>query len=242
MKIVIYTLTRDRLEYTQRSFQSLRERAGMAFEHLVIDNGSADETPAWLAAEKAAGRISEHSVCLTENRGISIASNLALEIIFQKFRGTETIIKMDNDCLVRSPNLLTQVAACMAEARRLALGPRFLLSPAVTGINRQPFVSRKTMLAGMAIGLTAIVGGLFHCVPASLYQCFRYDEQLPMAKGQDDELCRWWKSRGGEVGYIEGLTVEHMDGTDQQAVRYPEYFERKWVEEKTAPPWARKEN
>ncbi len=47
---------------------------------------------------------------------------------------------------------------------------------------------------------------------------------------QDDVFCKWVRRHGGEVGYVEGLVVEHYRGTDQQAKDFPEYFSRKWSE------------
>ena len=59
-----------------------------------------------------------------------------------------------------------------------------------------------------------------------------YPETLPKAWGQDDHFCNWTKSKGCKVGYIEGLIVNHFETTDGQARRFPEYFERKFKEEK----------
>jgi len=51
MKIAIYTLTRDRLQYTQDCFSSLWQNAGMPFDHYIVDNGSEDGTVEWLMQE-----------------------------------------------------------------------------------------------------------------------------------------------------------------------------------------------
>lgn len=234
MKIAIYTLTRDRLEYTQRSFESLRQKAGEAvfYQHFVVDNGSQDGTAEWLLQAPVLAGVK----FLPENVGISAASNMALEMIFKADPGVDLVIKMDNDCLVQSENLLGQVVEIYQDCRDRSFGSKFVLSPKVNGIVRQPNRGRETQLAGRRIGLTAIVGGLFHIVPAFVYKQYRYPAELAYAHGQDDHFCGWVKRRGGEVGYIEGLEVEHMDGTDAQAKKYPAYFERKWREEKTVPP------
>jgi glycosyltransferase involved in cell wall biosynthesis len=236
MKVAIYTLTRDRLEYTQRSFESLRERAGYEYSHLVIDNGSTDGTVEWLKEESNASRL--QVAFANRNLGISVASNIALEVIGNRspLHRPDLIVKMDNDCMIKSPDLLRRVVECFQASEQRILGPAFLLSPAVIGINKQPQVARHTRLGEYQINLTAIVGGLFHVLPATAYLHYRYPENLPYAKGQDDALCNYWKQQGGEVGYIDALMVEHMDGTDAQAEKYPEYFQRKWLEEKQIPP------
>jgi|GEM_PF-1329032 len=230
MKIAVYTLTRDRLAYTKACFSELREKAGISFDHFVVDNGSQDGTADWLSDELRARRLKGLTLN-PANEGISAGSNTALEHIRKIGSPYDLVVKFDNDCFVKSENVLGQMAEIFE-----SIGPfasRFVLSPRVEGINRQPSRGRMTQLAGRRIGLTAIVGGLFHCVPADVYRRYRYPTELPLASGQDDHFCHWFKDNGGEVGYVEGLIVEHYRGTDQQALDYPAYFERKWQEEKT---------
>lgn len=230
-RVAIYTLCRDRLEYTKHCFARLRERAGVEFDHYVVDNGSQDGTVEWLKENK---ELFKMVVFNKENLGISKASNQALECIFsvanqEKHLNYDFVVKMDNDCEVESMNILGQILEVFD-----AMGiysSKYILSPYVEGINKQPARGRFESFSGRRIGLTAIVGGLFHVVPASVYRTYRFPENLPKAKGQDDVLCDWFKKSGGEVGYIEGLKVWHKDGTDAQSKKFPEYFERKWKEE-----------
>jgi GT2 family glycosyltransferase len=73
MKIAIYTLTRDRIEYTKKCFQSLQENAGYSYDHYIIDNGSKDGTADWLKEGNYTKVIYN-----PENVGISNGSNQAL--------------------------------------------------------------------------------------------------------------------------------------------------------------------
>lgn len=233
-RIAIYSLTRDRLLYTQACFQSLRQNAGMPFDHYVWDNGSTDGTQEWLEDQWDGKAPPQHYKNNSDNLGISVASNNCLSYIFAQRNDYDLIIKMDNDCYVRTPNILPQICDVMAEA-----GDRWILSPRVDGINRQPRRHRTVTIAGHPVGVTPIVGGLFHVVPAAAYRAYMdaggFPEDLPPAKGQDDHFCHWWiTTQGGQCGYIEDLVVEHYETTDGQANRYPEYFERKWREEKTS--------
>jgi glycosyltransferase involved in cell wall biosynthesis len=229
MRIAVYTLTRDRLEYTQRSFAALHQNAGIEFNHVVIDNGSRDGTAEWLKSY-ARGSAGIDIIPLPENVGISGGSNMALDFIRQNYPGVDVIAKYDNDAALTSPDELLTMARLVHEAPG-DLGPAWLLSPRVVGINRQPSRGREVQLGGHPIGLTAIVGGLFHVCRGSVYQQYRFNPNLPKAWGQDDTFCKWFKSKGGVVGYVEDLVVEHIDSTDGQAKRFPEYFERKYQEE-----------
>ena len=229
MRIAVYTLTRDRLEYTKQAFELLRQKAGMPFDHYVVDNGSTDGTQDWLRDHSG---ISPHCLFLQPtNLGIARGCNLALRLAGAKIY--DLIVKMDNDCQIVSDNILSQFAEIFEDTRRF--GSRYILSPAVTGIDRQPRRGRDVMLGGRRVGLTAIVGGLFHVVPADVYRAMgQYPEDLPRGGGCDKHICEWFKGQGGEVGYVEGLSVHHMDSTGGQPAAHPEYFARKraeWVED-----------
>lgn len=232
MKIAIFSLCRDRLQYTQDCFASLRENAGMPFDHYVFDNGSEDGTAEWLKENE---EMFFATLSGMGNLGISVASNNILRMIFNPVFPTgkyDVIIKADNDAFCRTPNILPQICDVMREA-----GENWILSPRVEGINKQPKRARNVEIAGHPVGVTAIVGGLFHVVPAAVYRRYMeqggYPESLPLAKGQDDHFCHWFKTtQKGNCGYIEDLVVEHYETTDGQAKRYESYFERKWREEK----------
>lgn len=238
MRIAIYSLTRDRLAYTQACLASLYQNAGMPFDHYVWDNGSTDGTVQWLDGEIARMDAAEDPCGLTvhnsaTNVGISVASNRCIYQIL-RHNNYDYIIKADNDAYVRTPNILPQICEVAQSA-----GENWILSPRVSGLNKQPTRHRTVTIAGHPVGVTPIVGGLFHVLPADVYRRYMdaggYPENLPLAKGQDDHLCHWFKTtQRGQCGYIEDLEVEHYEGTDAQARRYPEYFSRKFLEERNA--------
>lgn len=224
MRIAIYTLTRDRVEYTEHCFKTLKQKAwNVAYDHFVIDNGSRDSTPSFLKSWQLKQRI-----LLPENIGISWGSNIMLDVIFATAK-YDLIIKMDNDCEVVSENILGQLTEIFRDAKTKG---DYILSPRVIGINRQPKRVRNEILGGRDIGITSIVGGLFHVVPAEIYANYRYPITLPKAWGQDDDFCHRTNQKGCRCGYVEGLKVNHYETTDGQAKRFPEYFERKRDEEK----------
>lgn len=224
MKIAVYSITRDRLAFTKHCFQTLREKAGVPFDHYVVDNGSTDGSKEWVATAYGP----EFFMPFNENLGISKASNCALLQILKK--PYDLVCKVDNDCEAVSENILGQMAEIVSMCP--PLGPRYVLSPRVEGIVNQPKRVRDVQLGGRRVGLTSIVGGIFHCVPADIYRQYRYPETLPLGAGQDDDFCAWARAKGCEVGYVEGLVVNHYLTTDGQPKAEPSYFERKWAEAK----------
>jgi GT2 family glycosyltransferase len=239
LNIAIYTLTRERLQYTKDCFAALREKAGHPYDHYVLDNGSEDGTQQWLHEYQELRRLEGHFtqvVCKPENLGISAASNKCLEAIFERHDQSirehgRLILKVDNDCYPITMNILAEFARIYSECKE---AERWVLSPRVEGINKQPRRVRRHTLAGHEIGVTPIVGGLFHVVPAPVYRHFMadggYDESLPKGWGQDDQFCDWLARNGYAKGYVEDLVVEHYEGTDNQAKRWPDYFTRKFKE------------
>lgn len=225
MRIAVYTLTRERLYYTKIAFESLKARSGVDYDHYIFDNGSQDETPNWLTENRSEFRWVH---CSPTNVGISAASNACLDAIFAN-GPYDLVCKFDNDALVLSDDLLKRIATLYEE---WALWDSHVLSPAVAGIRRQPQRAHTKRVGGFTLGRVPIVGGLFHIVPGKIYEQYRYPA-LNLARGQDDDFCEWARQKHLQVCYVEELYVEHQETTDGQAQRYPEYFKRKWEEEKT---------
>jgi len=239
-RIAIYSLTRDRLDFTKVCFRSLQEKAGYPFDHYVIDNGSEDETMNWLFYEYTdlVHSYPDRTVTLfpqSHNLGISSGSNLALDAIAAVHERVpyDLIGKMDNDCYVITSDILHHLVGCFESNGQWAA--QMALSPHVTGIVNQPVRAREYGRNHLAIGETGMIGGLFHMLTSLVYLQFRYPTDLPYARGQDDALCAWLGLRGVSVGYVEPVIVEHYLTTQGQAEQYPDYFTRKCIEEVEVP-------
>lgn len=226
MNIAIYTLTRDRIDYSKRAFALLKERAGMAYDHYIVDNGSKDGTAQWLAENRSEFYLVNF---FSVNKGLAAGGNEALDMIAYSGKQYDLIIKMDNDCEVVTDNILVEIATLYGQVEK-----PMMLSPQVTGINRQPKRSYYLDIwPPYKIGVTGHIGGIFLCLNAPLFLSYRYPLNIPLASGDDSSISDWVYTQRLIVGYIENLVVHHMDTTDGQVEKYPEYFKRKWKEEYT---------
>lgn len=222
-EIAVYTLTYDRLEYTKRTFRGLQETVGVPFDHYVVDNGSLDGTQLWLPRQNLACVIHNH-----RNLGISRASNEALDAIRNSGIPYRYILKVDNDCEFVHSGWLQVLLDVLAEKPAI-------LSPFVEGLreNKDGCPRIKTeSIAGHQVGWTNSLGGICVIAPAEAYRSFRFAEDKPYIWGAMGELCA---KSGLPCGYVEDVSVRHMDTTTGQEAAYPDYFIRR-RRERTAYP------
>jgi len=221
--VAIFSLVYQRPEYTQRCFESMYETADYPFEHVVVC-----QTPEDAELEYKEGT---HLIKNEQNRGISIASNQAVDYIQRNIKA-DIIIKVDNDCLFLTHGWLKKMIELWGANRRIAL------SPYVQGLVDNPGGAPRLGygdLCGELIGVTQHLGGICHFVGADAYKLFRWDETQPLHGIQDLEFSNYLVKSGWQMGYMENYFVEHIDGTSGQAKRYPEYFERRKQEKTTVP-------
>lgn len=223
MKVAIFTLTRDRLLYTQHCFGMLREKAGYDFDHYIVDNGSQDGTVAWLDDNRDKFFDITYNA---KNIGLCAGDNQALQMIRESGEQYDLIAKMDNDAEVISDNIIAEMVALYSQIER-----PMLLSPRVIGINKQPKRSYTETALTHPIGVTNHIGGLFAWCNADLYLKYTYPDNLPLARGDDSAFAFWVYQQGFIVGYVEDLVVNHFETSAGQAARFPDYFDRKWKEE-----------
>ena len=218
-KVAIFSLTYDRLEFTKKCFESLYKTAGYPFDHFVVDNGSTDGTQDWLMDEYD----SKHVRTFKVNKGISIASNQAIEDI--KFQGDyDIIVKVDNDALFITPDWLKTMVKIWKSNHRL------VMSPYVQGLRDNPGGAPRIgwgWIAGEYLGMTKHIGGLVHFVDADAYKEWRWDEKDFLHGMQDLEFSQYLMLNGYQMGYLENYFVEHCEGTVGQEKKFPSYFERR---------------
>jgi len=219
-RVAIFTLTYDRREYTEVCFDTLYDTAGYAFDHFIVDNGSSDGTPEYLKNLK--NPLGEVKLILNpDNKGISIASNQALNLIGTHY---DIIVKSDNDAYYKSKGWLAKMVEIWKSNRLLAL------SCYIEGLRDNPGGAQRIgygHLRGERVGISKHLGGICHFVDAKAYSEFRWNEDSTLHGIQDLELSRYLITKGYGMGYLENWFCEHKDGTVGQEIKYKEYFERR---------------
>lgn len=222
MKLCIITFTRDRLAYTKDCCKALYEKAELEYEHYVIDNGSTDGTQQWLFDNNNLTSV----LCLAENIGISKALNKMKTLIPQ----CDYVLKFDNDCMPVTQGFLKQLIDTHKLLEKQT-EKRWVLSPKVTGLIRQPTrFFGMTLPTGERIGETDTLGGICRLVPYNIFMQFDANEKLPKVYGCDGQFNEWCQYHTIRMGYCEQIEVEHYKTTEGQRCEYPDYYQRQLKE------------
>lgn len=217
MRVGVLSLTRDRLAYSQHCFQTLRENAGCSFDWFVLDQGSQDGTPEWLAEQD-----DMDVTYLAENVGIARGLNMLLDKM--NTVDYDVIAHIDNDAEFTQPNTLRDLSELVYEGEAI-------LSPRILGLNNPPIPTRELRIGDEIILDIEQIGGICLTAPASWYDWYRYPaEELPLWGLDDSHICAAFRMNGGTCGYVKRLEAWHFEGTDGQHERFPSYFERRVLE------------
>ena len=228
--LAIYMLVVDRLEYLQRTLKGLEEQNSEDFVLFLLSQGSNKETNQWLTDYKCSRKLYEYK--WDENKGISHGSNFLINEIGNRMPhyGFDSIAKIDNDVDTVTPNWLDR---CATIARQYNI----LCSPLVLGLSMFPegVPGYATQILNTEkVRLTRHIGGIVHMAKTGLHLSHLYSPNLTMAMDQDTTLSRHAKLQYYLIGYLEDVQVKHMDSTEGQVTKYPEYFQlkAKWEREK----------
>ncbi|MFO8022453.1 MAG: glycosyltransferase, partial [Perlabentimonas sp.] len=130
-RIILYTLTRDRLDYTKQTFEGMRKTAGIEFDHFILDNGSEDGTQNWL--RKWRDNNSNTKLYLAkENMGLWAGINTVLSKT-NFFEGYDFVCKLDNDVDFNVEGAQDWLLRLYKVAMS-AVGEQWVLSPYVDGL------------------------------------------------------------------------------------------------------------
>jgi glycosyltransferase involved in cell wall biosynthesis len=228
--ISIYTLTLGRELYLTRLLESLALLGGWEgeYEHYICAQGVklSNEFKELLETKYCHVKLVEWE----ENYGIAEGMNK----ILPQLKG-DIIIKMDEDCILRSPNFFTHVT----ELHELI--PTMVFSPFPVGLINNlggPSSSQRGVIHGEKTDtyytLRAVnhIGGFCRISPAKptkewVFDYDKSDEQSGSEDGQHSQKCMAQKL---PMAYLENaLIVEHQESTLGQHARYgKDYFGKRF--------------
>jgi len=109
-RVDIVMVTMNRIEFTRKSIQYIKERTKTPYRLIVVDNNSNDGSQEMLYKMKQEGLVN-HLILLEENYGIHMAKNYGLSLV----RSEPYYIDTDNDLLAPKiePDWIAQLTVLM---------------------------------------------------------------------------------------------------------------------------------
>lgn len=214
-RIAVISMVYNRLEYVRKSFESLREKAGMDFDHYVFDDNSDDITLEYLRTEK----YNFKKLILNDQR-MGIAKNFqeALSVIPERY---DYYIKIDSDIQLLSDNFFINLL-------EIAKFPNMgCLLPRIEGVSSpwKQFHSRVQFFNGHAIRiLNAAPWGGFMLFDKKIID---FRDTCDDNFGVDSRLSQFINEKELEVVFIEDLSAYHIDNMFGQRRKYPHYFKER---------------
>jgi len=222
--VSVVTLTHNKLEHTRRCLPSLLGTAAEPWELVVVDNGSTDGTPAWLAGFKRTAEGAGVAVKLIRNdrnAGCSTARN----------RGAAAgagarLVFLDNDVALRSRRWLAALGATLAADRAVAaVGPKLVypLAPhaiqcAGVGISRSGRVlfrgrgePRDTPAFNVKRDVQCLISACVMVRRDAFEEAGGFDEAFNPVEYEDFDLCYRIRSRGHRIVYDPSVEMYHFE-------------------------------
>ena len=232
MRIAVYCITRDRLDYTRKSLKLLRKMAGLDIDLFVADNGSRYSMTTYLKKERSAGNI-KYLKLYRENVGQNIATNHLIDEILKG--DYKWILRWDNDAIPRSRRFLKKLVR--RTERLLASGIICVTSPRISKLKHEP----PALFLGDELGFpyesVQILGGICRLHPAFMFhnwrtltKPFRFSKYAPLGFGEASEMAGFCGECSIQMLRFTDLEVEHFGGSDSQELEDPKEFS-----------WARRE-
>jgi len=213
MKIAIFSLTKNRLDYTKLCLSALKKHTKLKYDHFIIDQASSDETVKYLQISKHLLNLKIYP--LKKNIGINRGVNFALDKIGKNY---DVIVKIDNDGQIQTKGWLKKIID--------VLGKKEVLSPYVLGLrDNRGGVNRIGFDKERKIGFTPFIGGICMIAYKNAWENSNgWEFPAPLHAGGDRNFCQRLSLEGYRFGYKEDVVIYHIDNTERQENKYKDYF------------------
>jgi GT2 family glycosyltransferase len=219
MKIALFTLTKDRYNYTKLMLESLKKTTHIDYAHFIIDQGSKDQTISELQNTDESVKV----YVLPKNIGLNRGLNFAINAVGSDY---DILVKVDNDALFITDNWLEKCLNVFEE--------KLVLSPYVLGLlDNRGGVPRIGYDLERKIGFTPAIGGICMIATRKAWteDSSGMDYPVPLyVQNSDMKFCQRLKLKGYRFGYKEDVFIKHMDTSLGQIEKYKEYFKIRQTE------------
>lgn len=200
-KILVVTITCNRLETTKKYLGELKKKAGYEFKHIVVDNGSTDGTVEWLKEQG-------YNVVINEfNDGIVKAWIKGVKIARMQGFEPDFVVKFDNDCEIATDGILARMVEFYEN-----VGSYYVTSPVDLEILPDyvpQIVESDETIGWFNVRITTHTGGMFTMIPIEAF-----DDMAKQNNGngieKDQKRGEFWRLEDGFKNvYLTDLKVHH---------------------------------
>ncbi len=254
MRFSIITLCYNKVACTRRCLTSIlnHSRVDAPWEIVVVDNGSTDDTRAWLAGEAktlgAARGVPVRVLEFARNSGCSTARNAAIAAATG-----ELLVFLDNDVAPRTQSWLPRLAAELDAHPRAALAgpklvypqPPFDIQCAGVGISRLGHVCfrgrgerRDDPRYNEPRAAQCLISACMLARADLVRASGGFDELFNPVQFEDFDLCYRLRQQGWEARYVPAVEMYHFESVTTQGtpgminaavvVRNGLTFQRRW--------------
>lgn len=225
----VITLTHNRLPWTRRCLPTWLESGDSAWELIVVDNGSADETPAWLNQQTgpaAAQGIALRIIRNLRNLGCSTARNQALAEA-----RADWVVFIDNDVALRSVYWLSRLRRTIESQSGAELAGAKLLYPvapfsiqcagaAISPSGRVSFRGRGQARDEARFNrlepVQCLISACLMARTATVRRSGGFDAVYNPVQFEDFDLCYRIREAGGVALYQPAVEMYHFESTTTQ--------------------------
>ena len=210
-ELTVVVLGWNNLELTQECVQSVRSHTDVAYELVIVDNGSTDDTAAY--ARQAADRAVLHPT----NTGFAHGMNSGLEVA----RGR--VVAFCNNDTVLPEGWASRLLATLDAADRPGI-----VVPAVTAAQNQATVRTDPGTDTVVFDpFTAPPSAVIYLAPTALmHEIGGWDESYLVASGEDVDLAFTVWCNDLDIVFDERVLVEHVG---KASARHLDDWEGRWA-------------
>jgi glycosyltransferase involved in cell wall biosynthesis len=206
-KILVITITRNRLETTRKYLSQLKRKAGYEYKHVIVDNGSLDGTVEWLKGK------GYDVVSNIENEGIVRAWVRGYNYAIKKGFKPDYVMKFDDDCEIVTDNILQRIMNFYEQ-----VGDKYITAPLDLNIlpsYKPQIVDNRKELGSFRVEITTHTGGMFTVIPIKAFELMIKDGGIE----KDVERGGFWRNNGYFSVYLQDLKTLHQ-GIGKSADNY----------------------
>lgn len=227
-KICIVSLTFDRPEYIERSFESIYKRAGMPFSHYVFDDNSNNQTKKKLRELKKKYKFK----LFLNKETVGIYKRFYLSY-FKIPKHYDYYVKLDSDVEILSDNFFPEMLKTFEYKKEKLSG----IIPRVEGIKGfDRYIAKPDFFNGHTLKVcNLILSGCCMIFSKEVFTTIKeYSTEKIMSfeeKWGIDSVLLDEALKKGSFAIVDDLSVYHIDNSYGQRRKYPEYFtsRKRWV-------------